>query len=97
MILTTRLISGVAFTPGTAEDKSEGLVGFVTLTFADLLLLDGLVLRKTAAGHHALSFPSRTDRQGWQHPYYRPLDERARRIIENAVFDVLGIAREVRP
>lgn len=97
MTLTAKLISGVAFTPGTVQEESEGLVGFVTLTFADLLLLDGLVLRRTAAGQHALSFPSRTDRQGRRHPYYRPQDDRARRIIEDAVFSVLGITREARP
>lgn len=97
MTITARLISGVGFTPGTAQDQSEGLVGFVTLTFADLLLLDGLVLRRTAAGHHSLSFPRRTDRQGRKHSYYRPLDDRARRIIETAVFDALGIPREVQP
>lgn len=95
MTLTARLISGVAFTPGTVRDQSEGLVGFVTLTFADLLLLDGLVLRRTAGGQHALSFPSRTDRKGRRHPYYRPLDDRAKWIIETAVFDALGITREV--
>lgn len=94
MTLTAKLISGVGFTPGTDQDLREGLVGFVTLTFADLLLLDGLVLRRTASGRHALSFPSRTDRNGVRHPYYRPLDDRARRIVEDAVFHVLGVVRD---
>lgn len=68
MTKTVKLISGVAFTPGTAQDLREGLVGYITLTFADLLLLDGLVLRKTTAGTYALSYPSRSDSQGRNTP-----------------------------
>ncbi|MCA8948426.1 MAG: hypothetical protein KDE27_02930 [Planctomycetes bacterium] len=94
MTKTVRLISGVGFTPGSAQDQREGLVGYVTLTFADLLLLDGLVLRRTAASKHTLSFPNRTDRRGERHPYYRPLDDSARRVIEDAVFAALGISRD---
>lgn len=97
MTITAKLVSGVAFTPANEEDTRRGLLGFVTLTFADLLLLDGVTLRVTEAGKHTLSFPCRTDSQGRRHPYFRPQDDRARRIIEKAVFDVLGIEREVQP
>lgn len=92
MTSTVRLISGVGFAPGTAEDARRGLLGFVTCTFADLILLDGITLRVTATGEHRLSFPARTDSQGRRHPYFRPQDDRARQIIEKAVFDVLGVA-----
>ena len=91
MVTTVKLISGVGFTPASADDVRHGLLGFVTLTFADLLLLDGVTLRLTEAGEHRLSFPARTDKQGRRHPYYRPQDDRARRIIEQAVFAALGI------
>jgi hypothetical protein len=94
MTTTVKLISGVGFTPASSKDVQEGLLGFVTLTFADLLLLDGLTLRVTEAGKHALSFPCRTDKQGRRHPYFRPQDDRARRIIEDAVFRALGITRD---
>ena len=97
MTLTARLISGVGFTPASPDEVRSGLVGYVTLTFADLLLLDGVTLRVTDTGRHALSFPCRTDSQGRRHPYFRPQDDRARRIIEDAVFNVLGITREARP
>ena len=88
---------GVGFTPATEEDAKRGLLGYVTLTFADLLLLDGVTLRVTDTGRHALSFPCRTDSQGRRHPYFRPQDDRARRVIEDAVFNILGITREVQP
>ncbi|HEX5050560.1 MAG TPA: hypothetical protein VFZ65_02200 [Planctomycetota bacterium] len=96
MTTTVRLVSGVAFTPASTKDALEGLLGFVTLTFADLLLLDGLTLRVTEAGNHALSFPCRTDKHGRRHPYFRPQDDRARQIIEKAVFDVLGVTAKVK-
>lgn len=96
MTITAKLISGVGFTPATADDAKRGLLGYVVLTFADLLLLDGITLRVTETGRHALSFPCREDRQGRRHPLFRPQNDRARRIIEDAVFAVLGIEREAR-
>lgn len=94
MTTSVRLISGVGFTQATDDDLRHGLVGYITLTFADLLLLDGVTLRRTEAGRHALSFPCRTDKQGRRHPYFRPQDDRARQIIERAVFAALGIDEE---
>ncbi|HEX5050429.1 MAG TPA: hypothetical protein VFZ65_01525 [Planctomycetota bacterium] len=91
MTKTVKLISGVGFTPTPRDDARRGLLGYVTCTFADLLLLDGLTLRVTETGEHRLSFPARSDGQGRRHPYFRPQDDRARRIIEKAIFDVLGI------
>jgi hypothetical protein len=91
---TVKLISGVGFTKATADDERRGLLGYVTLTFADLLLLDGITLRATDSGRHALSFPCRTDNAGRRHPYFRPIDDRARRLIERAVFNALGIEQE---
>jgi hypothetical protein len=97
MTTTVMLVSGVGFTPASPDEVRQGLVGYLTLTFADLLLLDGVTLRVTASGRHALSFPCRTDRQGRRHPYFRPQDDRARQIIERAVFDILGVEKEGKP
>ena len=96
MTITAKLISGVGFTRATDDDMKRGLLGYVTCTFADLLLLDGLTLRVTEGGRHVLSFPCRTDGRGARHPYFRPQDDRARRIIEDVVFAALGVEREVR-
>jgi len=94
MTITAKLVSGVGFTPASQDEVRRGLIGYVALTFADLLLLDGVTLRVTESGRHALSFPCRTDAHGRRHPYFRPQDDRARRIIEKAVFDVLGVEQE---
>lgn len=94
MTTTVKLISSVGFTRASDDDIKRGMLGYVTCTFADLLLLDGATLRLTEAGEHRLSFPARTDLQGRRHPYFRPQDDRARRIIEKAIFDVLGIEQK---
>ena len=95
MTTTVKVITGVGFTRGSEDDARQGLLGYVTCVFAGMLLLDGLTLRITETGRHALSFPCREDRLGRRHPYFRPLDDRARNIIENAVFAALGVEREV--
>ncbi len=92
---TVKLISDIGFTPASSQDIRSGMLGFVTVTFADLLVLDGATLRVTESGKHALSFPSRTDAHGRRHPYFRPRDDRARIVIENAIFAALGIKRDV--
>ena len=93
---TVKLISCVGFTPASPDHVREGLLGYVTCTFADMLLLDGLTLRVTETGRHSLGFPRRIDKGRREHAYFRPQDPRARTIIENAIFDVLRIKREAR-
>lgn len=94
MTTTVRLITAIGFTFASDSDVKRGLLGYVTCTFAGILLLDGLTLRRTENGRHALSFPSRTDAAGRRHAYYRPQDDRARLLIEDAVFLALGIDRQ---
>ncbi len=70
-----------------------GLLGYLSVTYGDLIL-DGIVLRRTADGRFALSFPSRTDRSGRRHPYIRPVDDDARRQIEAKILGELGQSGE---
>ena len=44
-------------------DSASGLLGYLTIFYGDLVL-DGVVLRRTADGRFALAFPARTDRAG---------------------------------
>ncbi|MEQ1633387.1 MAG: hypothetical protein ABL997_13500, partial [Planctomycetota bacterium] len=55
---------------GTDEDVRTGLLGYLSVTVGNLVL-DGLTLRRTAAGKFAISFPARTDRHGNRHPSVR--------------------------
>lgn len=67
-----------------------GLLGFISVEFGNLIL-DGIVLRRTADGRFTLSFPARTDRAGRRHAYVRPTDDAARQAIER---EILGQLRQ---
>ncbi len=71
-----------------------GLLGFLSVTYGNLVL-DGIVLRRTADGRFVLSFPARTDRSGRRHSYIRPVDDEARRQIEAVILGELGQRGEV--
>jgi len=83
-------ITDVRFTPAGAGEVSSGLLGYLSLTMGDVLRLDGVVLRRTAAGRLALAFPARTARDGTRHPYMRPVDDAARVAIEAQVLGALS-------
>lgn len=91
----TSLITSIGFTPASDRDVRQGLVGYVTCVVGGALLVDGVCLRMTADRRPVLSFPARTDRQGKRHAYIRPVDDDARRAIEAAIFEVLGVDPEV--
>ena len=71
----------------------RGLLGYLSVFYGDLVL-DSITLRRTADGRFALSFPAKTDRGGRRHSYVRPSDDRARRSVESAIFDALGVDAE---
>ncbi len=79
---------------GTADDERSGLLGFLSIFYGDVII-DGVTVRRTAAGKLALSFPERRDRKDRAHPIVRPVDEEARRRIEAVVFGRATLAREV--
>lgn len=74
---------------GTEEDRRAGLLGYLSVFYGQLIL-DGIVLRKTAEGRYALSFPARTDRAGRKHSYIRPADDEVRQDIERELLWQLG-------
>ncbi|MFO1052202.1 MAG: hypothetical protein U1F36_08315 [Planctomycetota bacterium] len=73
------------------QDRAAGLAGYVSVTVAESLVLDGITLRRTADHRWALSFPARTDRRGTRHPYFRPVTGVARRSFEAQVLRALGL------
>ena len=67
----------------------KAALGYVAIEYGSLQL-DGIVLRRTAAGRLTLSYPARTDRAGRRHSYVRPVDDDARVAIEHAVLRQLA-------
>ena len=81
---------------GTDDEVRTGLLGYLSVIYHDLVL-DGVTLRQTADRRFALSFPAKTDRGGRRHPYFRPVDDDARRAIEREILRQLGQHHEVVP
>ena len=86
---TTLHITSVGFTPSSPGQVRTGLLGYVSCVLAGRVVLDGITLRRTAAGRLTLSFPERRDRSGKRHALIRPLDSDARHEIERQVLGKL--------
>ena len=84
-------IGDVRLVTANRKDKRRGLLGYVKLTLAGRIGLDGITLRRTAGGKLTLSFPARKDLLGFEHPFVRPLDDDTRLEIEQKVFAALGL------
>lgn len=77
------------------EEIRAGMLAYVSVVLGTLVI-DGIVVRKTAAGRLTLSFPSRTSRRsGQRHPIVRPTDDLARRAIEEDVLAQLAERMEI--
>jgi DNA-binding cell septation regulator SpoVG len=90
--MTAVLVTDVRLAAATAADRATGLLGFVTLTLAGTVTIDGIALRRTLEGDLTLAFPTRTDRWGNVHAIVRPVDDSVRRSLTQAVLQVLGLA-----
>lgn len=82
-------IVGVRFTAAPKDARARGLLGWVSATVGESLHLDGIAVRRTRDGRLTLSFPSRRDAAGVDHPIIRPIDNAARCWIEEQVFAAL--------
>lgn len=83
-------ISSLAFVAASESDRSNGLLGYLSFVLGETLRIDGVTVRRTAAGRITLSFPQRTDRQGRQHAIVHPIDRDAQLRIERTVLEMLA-------
>ena len=84
-------ITDLVATAAGSRERDTGLLAWLRFRIDDLVVLDGVALRRTRDGRHVLSFPIRHDAQGRQHPVVRPVDDAARRSLEHAVLSALGL------
>jgi len=86
-------ISQVQFTAATEVDQAGGLLGWLSCVVNDLLVLNGLALRRTAVDARVVvSFPARRDGVGKQWFHVRPVDDRARVLLEREILRALGLS-----
>ena len=84
-------VTNVEFTPAPRANVRRGMLGWLSFDLDGTLHVDGVALRRTSRGRMALSFPTRFDRRGREHPFLRPTCDRARRAIERVVLAELGL------
>ena len=85
------VVTQVRFKEGSEADSRRGLLGFLSCVVNGTLRLDGVTLRRTRRGRLTLSFPAKPGLTGAQFFYFRPLDDAARKHIEQQVFKALGL------
>jgi DNA-binding cell septation regulator SpoVG len=85
------VIRDLRFTPAPRRLQRRGLVGWLSFGISPEWVVDGVTLRQTRDGRIVLSYPRRRDRRGRSHPLLRPVDDAARRELERAVLDELGL------
>jgi DNA-binding cell septation regulator SpoVG len=78
-------LTDIRFSPASTRDLATGLLGYVALTVAGTLRLDGLTFRRTRAGRLTLAFPAPRSLSGRRRELVRPVDAAARERIERAV------------
>jgi DNA-binding cell septation regulator SpoVG len=76
-------ISDLRLVAASESDRASGLLYFATFALGPLEV--HVTVRSTREGRIVLSFPSRHDRAGRQWPLVRPINDDARRAIEEAV------------
>ncbi len=79
------------FAQASPDLIEKGLLGYLTVTMNDAVIVDGITLRRTAEDRLTLSFPERRDGQGRPHPIVRPVNDHARRDFEAQVLAALGM------
>jgi hypothetical protein len=84
-------VTQVRFRPGKPIDIAQGYLGKATVTFGDSLTVDGVGIRLTRRGLHAVSFPAPKDGDGTRRPVVWPIDAAAHASIER---DVIACLRE---
>lgn len=84
-------INELTATVAGPQDRKSGLLAWLRFRLDDLVVIDGVSLRRTRDGRLVLSFPIRHDSQGRQHPIVRPVDDVARRALESEVLEALGL------
>ena len=95
--MSRTLITDVTYSPAGEAAERDGLLGFVSFHVDHMVRVEGVMVRRTAVGRLALSFPRRrVDAVGEEQYFVRPVDDTARREVETQVFAALGIFQEGR-
>jgi hypothetical protein len=79
------VIRDLRFTAASRRHHRSGLLGWASFTIGADWHVDGVAVRRTLRGELRLSFPSRVDGAGREHPFLLPACSRVWRELERAV------------
>ena len=85
-------VTNIRFTPASANEQRTGLLGWTSCVVDHRWAFDRIAVRRTRQGRLALSFPSKSSRNGGRNFYFRPIDDDSRRAIEHAIFTSIPLA-----
>lgn len=88
-------ISNLCFVRAQHFDVADGLLGWARFEIGPLIV-DGVAVRRTRAGHFALSYPKRHDRAGREHTIVIPSSLDGAKLIEQQVLRELRRRGEIR-
>lgn len=89
-LMNSATITEIRFSGASNPDRATGLLGYVSFLLNGSFRVDGVTLRRTAAGRLVLSYPARRDRRGRDHAIFFPIDDASRLRIERQVFRGIG-------
>ena len=84
------MIQDLRFTRAPRSLRRAGLLGWLAFRIGADWRIDSVAVRRTRAGLIRLSFPSRVDGAGREHPFVLPACGRVWRELERAVLAELG-------
>ena len=85
---TLPVVTQAEFTPAPLRLLGSGLRGWICCVINGLQV-DGITLRRTAAGSLTLVCPARRDLKGTQFPYVLPVDSVAHACLDQQIFAAL--------
>ena len=71
-------------TRAAAGDRRKGLLAYCALAVGPYRI-DGLCVRRTTRGKYVVSYPTRVDRDGHEHPYFLPESQEVRDALEERI------------
>ena len=89
------VLRDLRFTPASRGHRRGGLLGWLGFRIGADWRVDGVAVRRTLRGELRLSFPSRVDGAGREHPFVLPACSRVWRELERAVLAELEEPLEV--
>ncbi len=79
-------ITDLKFTVADAAHRASGILGWIRVTLAGAVIVDGIALRRSLDGSLAITWPKQPNGR----PVASPASSEARKKIENAILEAVA-------